>query len=231
MPPHGNRKRRHSKDYTKWDQSGERARVIFRPRCVVDLDRHDVRCFIAVRRRYCCVNRSGRRPLYTPASTVANRISLRFDFSLSTDSRKRDRWLSLRRQSKRRALFLRIDGTLALPYKPPQLSDILPRRQQCGVGQRYCFLIGCDPGIILALLREEGREADLSTEQAGAQAPSWLPHPDGYSGRSQGAQCSPGAGPQAAQRVTAQLPLYPPRQAGKGYSRCLPCLPLRVGWR
>src|SRR5258708_20274812 len=99
-----------------------------------------------------------------------------------------------------------IDGTEALPYKPPQLSDI-PFRDG-GNASRVAVIV-CEsrrawPGIILALLREESREADLSTEQAGAQAPSWLPDPDGYSGRSQGAQCASRAWPQAAQCVIAR---------------------------
>ncbi len=70
-------------------------------------------------------------------------------------------------------------------------------------------VIGRGPGIILALLREESCEADLSTEQAGAQAPSWLPDPDGYSGRSQRAQCASRAWPQAAQCVIARPHLGP----------------------
>src|SRR5258708_7260947 len=99
-----------------------------------------------------------------------------------------------------------IDGTEALPYKPPQLSDI-PFRD--GGNASRAAVIVCEsrrawPGIILALLSEESREADLSTEQAGAQAPSWLPDPDGYSGRSQGAQCAWGAGPQGAQGMAAR---------------------------
>jgi len=49
--------------------------------------------------------------------------------------------------------------------------------------------------------RRTPREADLSTEQAGAQAPSWFPDPDGYQGWPEGAQCPPGARPEAAQRL------------------------------
>src|SRR5258708_15475897 len=99
-----------------------------------------------------------------------------------------------------------IDGTEALPYKPPQLSDI-PFRDG-GNASRAAVMVWESrrawPGIILALLREESREADLSTEQAGAQAPSWLPDPDGNSGRSQGAQCAARAWPEGAQCVTAR---------------------------
>ncbi len=66
-------------------------------------------------------------------------------------------------------------------------------------------------------LREESREADLSTKQAGAQAPSWLPDPDGYSGRSQGAQRPSRARPQAAECVTARPCLGP--RAGRPRSQ------------
>ena len=98
-----------------------------------------------------------------------------------------------------------IDGTEALPYKPRQLSDVPPETAAMPLGESLlcASLVGPGPGIILALLREESREADLSTEQAGAQAPPWLPDSDGYSGRSQGAQCASRAWPQAAQCVTA----------------------------
>jgi len=64
------------------------------------------------------------------------------------------------------------------------------------------------------LFKRGNGEADLSTEQAGAQAPSWLPDPDGYTGWSQGAERSPGARAQAAQRVTAQLCPVRSRQGG-----------------
>src|SRR5882672_3588685 len=37
--------------------------------------------------------------------------------------------------------FRCIDGTEALPYKPPQLSDILLRRRQCLSGSRYCVRV------------------------------------------------------------------------------------------
>ena len=50
---------------------------------------------------------------------------------------------------------------------------------------------------------EQTREADLSTEQTGAQAPSRLPGPHGDQGWPQGSQCSSHARPQAAQRLNA----------------------------
>src|SRR5262245_63276989 len=49
---------------------------------------------------------------------------------------------------------------------------------------------------------ERAREADLSTEQAGAQAPSRLPRPDGHQGRPHGDCQAARAWPQAAERLT-----------------------------
>ena len=49
------------------------------------------------------------------------------------------------------------------------------------------------------------RETDLSTEQAGAQAPPRFPDPDGHHGRPPGAQCPSGARPEAAQRLKPAL--------------------------
>src|SRR5436190_20113378 len=46
------------------------------------------------------------------------------------------------------------------------------------------------------------READLSTQQAGAPAPSWISPPPEDQGRPQGAGCPPSARAQAAQRLT-----------------------------
>src|SRR5712692_8158454 len=120
-------------------------------------------------------------------------------------------------QGEWRAPVLRIDGTQALPYKLPQLSDIPPETAAMQLGRCYC----CEsrwawPRNNSGSLREESREADLSTEQAGAQAPSWLPDPDGYSGRSQGAQRPSRARPQAAQCVTARPHPTLSRKAGEG---------------
>src|SRR3954462_14593904 len=56
------------------------------------------------------------------------------------------------------------------------------------------------------------READLSTQQAGAQAPSWISPPPEDQGRPQGAGCPAGAWAQAAQRLT----LAPTHHIGQG---------------
>src|SRR6266436_2049360 len=51
------------------------------------------------------------------------------------------------------SVCLRIDGTEAVPYKPPQLSDIPARTAAMRLGRRYCLRVssGVDPGISLAL--------------------------------------------------------------------------------
>src|SRR3954463_7053188 len=53
--------------------------------------------------------------------------------------------------------------------------------------------------------RRLSREADLSTEQARAQAPSWVPCTYGDRWRAQGRGRPPGAGPQAAERLTRRI--------------------------
>lgn len=99
-----------------------------------------------------------------------------------------------------------IDANRPLPYKPRNFF-----RQR---DPRDLSAIGCQR---LRRLRErlstksgdETREADLSAEQAGAEAPTRFPRPYGDQRRPQGHQCSPRAGPQAAQRVTAPMPAGP----------------------
>lgn len=49
--------------------------------------------------------------------------------------------------------------------------------------------------------RRQRRETDLSAEQAGAQAPPWVPRAHGYHGRPQGDRSPPGAWPQTPQRL------------------------------
>jgi ribonuclease P protein component len=53
---------------------------------------------------------------------------------------------------------------------------------------------------------ENTGEADVSTEQAGAQAPPRLSNPHGDHGRPQGAQCPPHPRPEAAQRLIRPVP-------------------------
>ena len=126
----------------------------------------------------------------------------------------------------------RIDETEAVPYKPLQLSDIPAEAADAtpvALVVLVSFRLSTLPGIrgrvdrrkkSPGLIREEGREADLSTEQACAQAPSWLPNPDGNSGRSQGAQRPSCARAKAAQRLTARPLLALPARLGEIRWRC-----------
>jgi hypothetical protein len=57
--------------------------------------------------------------------------------------------------------------------------------------------------------RRTTREADLSTQQTGAQAPSRLPRPFGHHRRPQGAGRAPRAGPQASERLSPGFPEIP----------------------
>ena len=89
------------------------------------------------------------------------------------------------------ACLSQLTGRGAFPYKPP---TILPESRLTGGIFVHC-LVGCG---------EACREADLSTRQARAQAPTRLPDPNGYHGRTQGGECSPDARPQTAERVTGR---------------------------
>src|SRR6266702_926624 len=56
---------------------------------------------------------------------------------------------------------------------------------------------------------ESTREADLSTQQTGAQAPSRLPRPSCHDRRPQGSRRAPCAWPQASERLTRASPEIP----------------------
>src|SRR5882757_9056462 len=57
--------------------------------------------------------------------------------------------------------------------------------------------------------RRTTREADLSTQQTGAQAPSRLPRPSRHDRRPQGSRRAPCARPQASERLTRASPEIP----------------------
>ena len=59
-----------------------------------------------------------------------------------------------------------------------------------------------DPSAARCIRRRRTREADLSTQQAGAQAPSWISRAHGDHGRAQGGCSAPQPRAQAAQRLT-----------------------------
>jgi hypothetical protein len=96
----------------------------------------------------------------------------------------------------------KIDGPWGLPYKPGYFFE--PRRPRkfrlCRWSEvtAHCRFIQARAA---ETKRRTDREADLSTEQTGAQAPSRLPDPHGDQGRPQGAQRPPVARPQAAERL------------------------------
>jgi ribonuclease P protein component len=102
-----------------------------------------------------------------------------------------------------------IDGNGSLPYKPRQLSA-MARFDRGGLfwagnglelGPTSLDLISISgelPGQ-----RRTTREADLSTQQIGAQAPSRLSRPSCDDRGPQGSRRAPRAGPQASERLSA----------------------------
>ena len=97
-----------------------------------------------------------------------------------------------------------LTGPGGLPYKPPTFKTRRPRKLGIllvsrGRGALAAGSTGAPPGTS----GEQTREADLPTEQIGAQAPPRLPEPHGDQGRPQGAQRPPDARPEAPQRLTA----------------------------
>jgi len=101
-----------------------------------------------------------------------------------------------------------IDENGSLPYKPRQLSA-MARFDRGGsfwagngplwAGQHhrtYLIYQASLPGQ-----RRTTREADLSTQQTGAQAPSRLPCPSRNDRRPQGSRRPPRPGPQASERL------------------------------
>src|SRR5436309_1666411 len=84
----------------------------------------------------------------------------------------------------------------ALPYKPRDFA----RARHLARGPFGCDLIVADG---MPRNRRSPREADLSTEQAGAQASARLPRPHGNQGRPPRDRLAALAGPQAAQRLIA----------------------------
>ena len=94
-----------------------------------------------------------------------------------------------------------------LPYKPRDLKSAGDPHRWRFSGAKPPFgsaLARC--GAILrrapCIRRRSTREADLSTQQAGAQAPSRISRTHGDHGRPQGGRSPARAGPQAAQRLT-----------------------------
>src|ERR1700737_3256150 len=100
-----------------------------------------------------------------------------------------------------------IDENGALPYKPRQLSAMTRSNRGGSYGPETARF---GPASITGLTSLSGklpgqrrttREADLSTQQTGAQAPSRLPRSPCDDRRPQGPRRAPRAGPQASERL------------------------------
>ena len=95
----------------------------------------------------------------------------------------------------------------SLPYKPRDLECRRPRQIEVFGALRLALTPRCTTGSTASAARggqrRTTREADLSTEQAGAQAPSRFSRPHGDHGRPQGRRRPPRARSQAAQRLTS----------------------------
>ena len=103
-----------------------------------------------------------------------------------------------------------IDENRSLPYKPRQLSAMARfHRGRLDLGRKWpvfgpARITGRDlnPTGNLPGQRRTTREADLSTQQTGAQAPSRLPRPPRHRRRPQGSRRPPCARPQASERLS-----------------------------
>jgi len=109
-----------------------------------------------------------------------------------------------------------IDENGSLPYKPRQLSAMarFDRGGSFWAGngplwarqhpRTYLIYQASLPGQ-----RRTTREADLSTQQTGAQAPSRLPRPPRHGRWPQGARRASRAGPQASERLSRASRRHP----------------------
>ena len=120
------------------------------------------------------------------------------------------------------AMALQIDELRRLPYKPRQLSAMarlagtacFGRHSVLGPvsGQTVCSRLASFAGRPSfqtnagrnrqLCQRSMTREADLSTQQTGAQAPSWLSRPPGDHRRPQGSGRTPCPGSEAPERLS-----------------------------
>ena len=97
-------------------------------------------------------------------------------------------------------MALALTSKAALPYKPRDLKGGDPDSWRfSGAEAKSIRRRAGEPPPVDNGKRRMTREADLSTEQAGAQAPSRIPRPHGDQRRPQGAQQAARARPQAAE--------------------------------
>jgi hypothetical protein len=125
----------------------------------------------------------------------------------------------------------KIDENRPLPYKPRQLSSMARFNRAGSFWSPDCSLLNriwpssrhFRTNLInsahrqnlafktwLYCLRRTTREADLSTQQAGAQAPSRLSRSPRHHWRSQGSRCAPRTWPQASERLNKPDPEHHP---------------------
>ncbi len=125
-----------------------------------------------------------------------------------------------------------IDENGSLPYKPRQLSAMARLDRGGSFGPetaRFGPTSIAGPISITGKLpgqRRTTREADLSTQQTGAQAPSRFPRPPCDDRRPQGSRRAPRAWPQAAERLSRAS-----RRPPDGSVKAAGGLPRRCQWR
>jgi len=116
---------------------------------------------------------------------------------------------------------LAIDEKGSLPYKPRQPSAMIPvtpgrlvlaGKWPARASQHWRTYLHL-PGRLPALSgqkcqRENDREADLSTQQTGAQAPSWFPRAHCHDRRPEGPCRTSRPWPQASERLSPKTGLF-----------------------
>ena len=125
-----------------------------------------------------------------------------------------------------------IDENGSLPYKPRQLSAMARLDRGGSFGPETARFGPASIGGPISITgklpgqRRTTREADLSTQQTGAQAPSRLPRPPCDDRRPQGSRRAPRAGPQASERLSRAS-----RRPPDGSVKAAGGLPRRCQWR
>ena len=125
-----------------------------------------------------------------------------------------------------------IDENGSLPYKPRQLSAMARLDRGGSFGPETARFEPASIGGLISIAgklpgqRRTTREADLSTQQTGAQASSRLPRPPCDDRRPQGPRRAPRAWPQAFERLSRAS-----RRPPDGSAKAAGGLPRRCQWR
>jgi|GEM_PF-2011122 len=125
-----------------------------------------------------------------------------------------------------------IDENGSLPYKPRQLSAMARLDRGGSFGPETARFGPANIGGLISITgklagqRRTTREADLSTQQTGAQAPSRLPRPPCDDRRPQGPRRAPRAWPQTFERLSRAS-----RRPPDGSTKAAGGLPRRCQWR